>query len=241
MAELSHISHIFLDLDDTLIATRKAVRSGVRAAAQAMESAGAPLSAGELEELILNKIIPVVSSLNRQELFEVTAYELDMVGDELESVGFSAYSAEVDTIPPFPETIPTLNRLHEAGKVLSIISNGSLERQHHKLWASGLAHFFKERVFLPQSVNPPFYKPNTNLFRHAIAKTGADPASSIMVGDRNIDMLGAKIASMTTVGIKKVDHGHFDPLRDGNIRATQPDFIIATLPELLPLLGLEPL
>jgi phosphoglycolate phosphatase-like HAD superfamily hydrolase len=60
-----------------------------------------------------------------------------------------------------------------------------------------------------------------------------------MVGDRDIDMIGAKLAGMTTVGIIRVNRGQFDPSRDGCIKAGQPDFIIKNLTEIIALLGLE--
>jgi len=236
---LAHISHIFFDLDDTLLATRQAVLDGVHSAAIAMEKAGAKLSVREIEDLIINRVIPAVTSLNRYELFEAVAYELGVSDAEIAVRGLSAYSAAIDIIPPFPETLPTLERLEGAGKILSLVTNGSLERQNYKLWGAKLAPYFKERVFLPQSINPPFFKPNTTLFRHAMAKTGAQPANSLMVGDRDIDMIGAKLAGMTTVGVIKVNRGQFDPSRDGCIKAGQPDFIIKNLTEIIALLGLE--
>jgi FMN phosphatase YigB (HAD superfamily) len=237
---LAEISHIFFDLDDTLLATRQAVLDGVRSAATAMEEAGAKLSAREIEKLMIDRVIPAVSSLNRYELFEAVAFELGMRDNDIALRGLSAYSAAIDIIPPFPETLPTLERLQSAGKILSVVSNGSLERQNYKLWGAKLAPYFQERVFLPQSINPPFFKPNTTLFRHAMAKTDARPQNSLMVGDRDMDMIGAKLTGMTTVGMIKVNRGQFDPAGDGCIKAGQPDFIIDNLSEIIPLLGLEP-
>lgn len=101
----------------------------------------------------------------------------------------------------FPGTHDMLEELKELGKKLHIITNGFSEVQYRKLSNCGLENFFDVIICSDQiGVN----KPDPEIFRVAMKKSGAAAAASMMIGDHpEIDVLGAN-----QVGIRGV---LFDP------------------------------
>ena len=66
-----------------------------------------------------------------------------------------------------------------------------------------LEHFDIKRYFT-HAVGASFDKSlahKTDVLREALRRSGADPATSVMVGDRDLDTLGAKENSMRAVGV----------------------------------------
>ncbi len=101
----------------------------------------------------------------------------------------------------FPGTHDMLEELKGLGKKLHIITNGFSEVQYRKLSNCGLENFFDVIICSDQiGVN----KPDPEIFRVAMKKSGAAAAASMMIGDHpEIDVLGAN-----QVGIRGV---LFDP------------------------------
>lgn len=93
----------------------------------------------------------------------------------------------------FPGTRELLEYL--SGKyTLHIITNGFEEVQHRKLESSGLRQYFNCVI---TSEDAGCKKPDVNIFRYALNKTGAQPGNSLMIGDDiEVDIVGAREAGM---------------------------------------------
>lgn len=82
-----------------------------------------------------------------------------------------------------------VSRLVARGYNLHLCSNGFHEVQFRKLHSSGLEHFFSS-VILSEDAGA--NKPRREFFDYAFRKTGAEPSSTILIGDNyNTDILGA--------------------------------------------------
>ena len=84
--------------------------------------------------------------------------------------------------------------LRERGYRLHICSNGFHEIQYRKLRVSNLEPYF-DSVILSEDAGA--NKPQKQFFDYAFAQTGADPATTLMIGDNfQSDILGAKAAGI---------------------------------------------
>lgn len=97
----------------------------------------------------------------------------------------------------FPHTHEILRFLRDRSYQLHLITNGFEEVQHNKLRHSGLSDYFGE-VITSEGSNS--LKPNREIFEYAFRKTGAEPMSSIMIGDTpEVDIQGAINAGMDQI------------------------------------------
>jgi putative hydrolase of the HAD superfamily len=98
----------------------------------------------------------------------------------------------------YPDALPCLQILRDAGYRLGIIANQP-SQVHGAMARDGLASFFE---IWGISDDLGLQKPDPELFRHAIATAAVDAARTVMVGDRlDYDMEPAKLAGMRTVWV----------------------------------------
>ena len=133
----------------------------------------------------------------------------------------------------FPDVVPSLDVLREAGVRMGVISNfvwGGVELIHDLELAS---HF--ESLTISARVG--FQKPHEGIFRHALDSLGAKPETSWHIGDSyRADIFGGRRAGMTAVMIER---GGTDPALLRHERDDPELVVIHDLYELLDLLGLE--
>jgi putative hydrolase of the HAD superfamily len=124
----------------------------------------------------------------------------------------------------FPDALPVLRKLREAGLGMGLISNFE-EWLERLLDAVEVTTFFDVRVI---SGIEGIEKPDPDIFRLALERLGARPEESLYVGDNvTYDVEPARQVGMTGVLLDRRDrYPDFDGLR------------IASLDELPPLLGL---
>lgn len=104
----------------------------------------------------------------------------------------------------FPHAHEVLTELARRGYLLHILTNGFRDSQHRKLEASRLAPFFTEVITTDCAGCA---KPDAAMFAHALQRTGASPAESLMIGDSlEADVLGAQRAGLDAV--------YFNPTRE---------------------------
>jgi len=232
----SNVKFVFFDLDDSLINTKGSLLKGIRRACEVM----APkigMSVDSAYNIFINDVLSNVSAIIRSEPFDAFAYQLGLNDRQIIEDGFSVFQMEMDNVKPFDDTIPVLYIMKDAGYVLSLISNGFPNIQFRKVWRTGLAPFFEERIYLPQSISPPYYKPTKRLFTFAMEAVGARPEESLMVGDRDLDVIGANLTGMKTCGLVRNDESHFKT--EETFRARVPSVIINNLWDLLPLFDIK--
>jgi putative hydrolase of the HAD superfamily len=121
----------------------------------------------------------------------------------------------------------TLAALREAGYRIGLISNTIWPAELHieDLEEIGLLHYLEHLTF---SGEIGIWKPNRQIFQHALDALGVAPEHAVFVGDSpREDIVGAHAAGMRAIWIRSREF----PLGD-----VQPDAMIETLPELLPIL-----
>ncbi|WP_258084716.1 HAD family hydrolase [Thermococcus thermotolerans] len=124
----------------------------------------------------------------------------------------------------YPDTLPTLKWLREAGYKLGIVTSGP-EYQRLKLRLVGLLDYF-DVVVTRDDVNA--IKPEPRIFLYAVESLGVEPSEAVMVGDSlSQDVYGAKNVGMTAVWIN----------REGEKGYNMADYEIRTLHELRKILG----
>lgn len=120
----------------------------------------------------------------------------------------------------FPNTLETLQYLQKEGFNMHIITNGFKEVQTIKLDRSGLEKFF-DVIVCSEDVGK--NKPNPDIFHYSLKKAGADPLSSVMIGDdHEVDIRGAANVGMNGV--------LFDPLNE--LEHTNEEWRIQSIDEL---------
>jgi HAD superfamily hydrolase (TIGR01509 family) len=94
-----------------------------------------------------------------------------------------------------------------------VASSSSVERIHHSLAVTGLAHHFGEAIFSSSMVKRG--KPAPDIFLYAAERMGADPADCVVIEDSPFGVEGAVAAGMTALGYTGGGHtypGHGDRL-----------------------------
>jgi putative hydrolase of the HAD superfamily len=121
----------------------------------------------------------------------------------------------------------TLAALRDSGYRIGLISNTIWPAELHMedLEEIGLLHYLEHLIF---SGEIGIWKPSRQIFQHALGALGVAPEHAVFVGDNpREDIVGAHGAGMRAIWVRS----HEIPLGD-----VQPDAIIETLPELLPIL-----
>ena len=104
-----------------------------------------------------------------------------------------------------------LDYLRSRGYRMHLCSNGFHEVQYRKLQSSGLTPYF-DHVVLSEDAGA--NKPSPVYFDYAFRVTGAQPASTIMIGDNiNTDIRGARDAGIDTIFYSRfpADEHYTDP------------------------------
>lgn len=129
----------------------------------------------------------------------------------------------------FPHTIELLNYLQKKEYRLHLITNGFEKTQHSKLQYSGLAPYFSTVITSEGSGS---LKPKPEIFSYALQQAGANPASSLMIGDTlEVDIAGAKNA-----GIDQIHVNHLNRERMALSDGSYPTYSVFSLHEIMQIL-----
>ena len=126
----------------------------------------------------------------------------------------ASISAEFTDILPhktavFPYTHEVLDYLKPKYR-LHLITNGFNDNQGLKLASSNLTHYFEEVITSEHSGH---LKPDPRMFAHALERTGATAAESLMIGDNlECDVLGAYNAGIDQVYFNPDKRRHFNQI-----------------------------
>jgi len=115
---------------------------------------------------------------------------------------------------------------------MCVASSSSPERLRHTLGLVDLYRRFDPHVFSATMVARG--KPAPDLFLHAAAQMGADPAGCIVIEDSVPGVTAAVAAGMTAIGF--VGGGHCGAGHADRLRSAGAAFVVETMTELLPAL-----
>ncbi|WP_151718967.1 HAD family hydrolase [Gemmobacter serpentinus] len=137
---------------------------------------------------------------------------------------FAAYRDHLRLIDGVPDL---LARLQAANIPMAIASGGSIPRLTETLRIAGLDRVFEGRAFSADLV--PHGKPAPDLFLHAAAALGVDPADCVVLEDSPHGIEGARRAGARAVGFVGGSHlaghrqAHADLLRAKGASRVQAD------------------
>ena len=141
---------------------------------------------------------------------------------------FRAYydAHKEDHTAPYPGVIDMLDTLRDAGVHLAVLSN-----KDHPAAEPLVARYFGARFDLVQGridAYPP--KPAAPITRYVLDQLDADPASTLYVGDSNVDVATGHNAGLAVAGVSWGFRGR------GELEAAGADYLVDTPAELAELI-----
>jgi putative hydrolase of the HAD superfamily len=205
---------VLFDLDDTLFAHREAVAAGILGHVAAQGGRG---SAADPDT-----VVTLWHALEERHYHAYLAGDLDFAGQRSARARDFAAAHGVDLTEAaaaawfedyfvhyrshwrlHEDAVPCLDELARRipGVRFGLITNGELAYQSVKIGDTGLTGRVEHVV---ASAEFGLSKPAPEIFRHACALFGADPATSVYVGDRlRTDAIGAAAAGLTGVWLDR--------------------------------------
>jgi len=136
----------------------------------------------------------------------------------------------VPGVRPFPDTLPVLQTLKEQGYKIGLVTNAMqpMWMRDVELHNYGLLDYLDARI---TSGDTGYMKPHPQIYERILALLEVDARHALFVGDRpENDIAGANDAGILSVLISP-PHLNYD------LNGVRPDFTIARLNELLPILA----
>ena len=184
---MSRLKAVLFDVDDTLFSTTDFARHARANAVRAMIEAGLDLP----ESVVRRELDEVITefSSNYDHHFDKLIQRLRPPGlakrsrSLIVAAGIAAYhDTKFRELAPFPDVVPLLKFLREAGLVTGVITHGWSIKQAEKIVRLGLApHFTPTAIFISDDIG--ISKPNPKLYQTALADLGLQPDEVMYVGD----------------------------------------------------------
>lgn len=243
-----NISTLMLDWGGTLVDCDR--ESGVRkdcanAFLAAARNAGVPITAHAEADFLQRYLDGLAERKLDQSLreFDLAATAQTWATDHginiasngaLEGILLSAWQPWVGCLDPIGDIVATLNRLKAAGLRLGLVSNCATPRTicKRELQRQGIASLLDFALF---SSEIGLRKPHDQIYRVALERGGADPATVLFVGDTPTpDVNGPARAKMNTALVRT---GRWNG--DAAALDRKPDAIIDSVHDLPSLLGID--
>ncbi|MCW5942882.1 MAG: HAD family hydrolase [Fimbriimonadaceae bacterium] len=253
-APLAGVRAVYFDLDDTLCGYWDAAKEGLLSAFEKHRPGDAP------QEWVLDwgrafhEFSPTVKKEpwrehylrsgqeTRTELMRRTLARRGIRDEALAQSLSTTYAEERnERLSLFPEALGVLQALH--GRYpLGLITNGPADVQREEIETLGIGEYF-ENVFIEGELGEG--KPHLSVFRLAEEAVGETPDRLLFVGNSyGHDIAPANAAGWHTVWVRRPSDvapssktGRPEEVPEGSPR---PEYVIADLRELLPLLGPSP-
>lgn len=178
---------VFFDIDDTLFSTTRFARDARLNSVKAMCEAGLDLP----ENVVLRELEEVISefSSNYDQHFDQLLRRLapritSRINPALiVAAGVVAYhDTKFQKLGPFPDVIPLLEFLGEAGLQAGIITHGLRIKQAEKLVRLGVLPYLDRRaIYISDQIG--ISKPNPKLYAYAVQEQQLVPREVLYVGD----------------------------------------------------------
>lgn len=169
-----------------------------------------------------------LTAMERYEDFEqVTRRALDYAllataGKELEAGQKDALMRRYNDLERFPDVVPGLERLREAGHDMIVFSNGTPRMLEALMDAAELRPYFQGFVSVDEVG---IYKPSPKVYRHAAHRLGRLIGEVRLVSSNPFDDIGAEAAGMRAAWVDR-SGGLFDTL------GPPPEIVVETLSDL---------
>lgn len=226
---------VFFDLDDTLFSTTEFARRARNNAVRAMIEAGLGVSEAvvrtELDEVIAEFGSNYDSHFDKL-LQRLRPASLARINPALiVAAGVAAYhDTKFRELKPFPDVIPLLRNLRDAGLRRGIITHGWTVKQAEKIVRLGLLPYLDmDGVFISDQIG--ISKPNPKLYQLALSDMGLAPAEVMYIGDSpEHDIAPPKSIGMVATWARRASrHKDEEP-------KVAPDHVIDDFDQLRPIL-----
>lgn len=168
-----------------------------------------------------------ITLMERYEGFETLTrkaleHALAAVGSSLDAGQKEALMARYRQLERFPDVIPGLERLRDAGHVMAVFSNGNPSMLAATMCSAELDPYFDAVISIEEVGR---YKPAPAGYRHVASRLGRPLEGVRLVSSNPFDDLGAEAAGMKAAWVNR-SGGLFDPL------GPPPEIVVETLTEL---------
>jgi putative hydrolase of the HAD superfamily len=222
---------VLFDIDDTLFSTTEFARRARANAVRAMVDAGLDLPA-EVVQKELDEVIAEFTS-NYEHHFERLVQRLPSQATRrvnpalIVAAGVIAYhDTKFRELAPYPDVVPLLTWLAEAGVRVGVVTHGLTVKQAEKLVRLGLVRYLDPKaIFISDQIG--ISKPNPKLYLAALRELGLQAREVMYVGDNlEHDVAPPKSIEMVTVWARR---GAKHPTANPSI---VPDHVVDNFKEL---------
>ena len=137
----------------------------------------------------MERVFDTVLTVDEKQRFDLSAY--------FEAV--YAHFAEPGVWSTYPDVVPVLGKLRDAGYRLGLISN--FDRRLRKILADLQLEAFFEHLIISSEVGVD--KPDPRIFRHALARFGVAASAAVHVGDDPHKDWGAEAAGLRVFRLER--------------------------------------
>ena len=228
---MSWLRAVLFDIDDTLFSTTEFARRARANAVRAMVDAGLDLPV-EVVQKELDEVISEFTS-NYEHHFERLVQRMPSQATRrvnpalIVAAGVVAYhDTKFRELAPYPDVVPLLTWLAEAGVRVGVVTHGLTVKQAEKLVRLGLVRYLDPKaIFISDQIG--ISKPNPKLYLAALRELGLQAREVMYVGDNlEHDVAPPKSIEMVTVWARRGSkHPSSNP-------AIVPDHVVDNFKEL---------
>ena len=135
--------------------------------------------------------------------------------------------APMKELPPHPDVVPAIERLHAAGFQMVTLTNGSSDVASAQVANAGLDGFLERTISVDEVKR---FKPDSSTYRHVAEVMDVDLAEMVLVAAHDWDCAGAMAAGARAVFVKR-------PGALWGLPSEPPDKQVADLGQLADALG----
>lgn len=130
----------------------------------------------------------------------------------------------------YPDALEVLEKLHEDGHKLVLITTSHRENVEHLLESHSIAHFFEGIIAGNETEN---HKPHPEPLQKGLDLLGGDKEYAVMIGDSDKDLGAAQNFGIDSILFYPKEHEKFYKLDD--LKAHNPTYIVEDFREILDL------